>query len=134
MSAAALPRPVSIDHPRLAHLASVRITGVLMADAQLYPTAGTGGAPRAMLMLRLQQPQGLPFEARVDLGPHVADHLQAQAELRHMRAGTLVSVAGDALELRADHGDAVLRVVHARDAVSFSDPITTTTPEFSLEG
>ena len=133
MSTATRPRPASIDHPRLAHLASVRITGVLTTDAQLDPTAGTGGAPRAMLMLRLQQAQGLPFEARVDLGPHVADHLQAQAELHHLRAGVLVSVAGDALELRADHGDAVLRVVHARDAVSFSDPITTT-PEFSLEG
>lgn len=133
MSTPTLPHPPSIDHPRLAHLASVRITGVLTTDAQLYPTAGTGGVPRAMLMLRLQQAQGLPFEARVDLGPHVADHRQAQAELRHLRAGVLVSVAGDALELRTDHGDAVLRVVHARDAVSFSDPITTT-PEFSLEG
>ena len=133
MSAATLHHPPSTNHPRLGHLASVRVTGVLTADAQLYPTAGVGGEPRAMLMLRLQQAAGLPIEARVDLGPNVADHLQAHAELRHLRAGALVSVAGDALELRADHADAVLRVVHARDAVSFSDPITTT-PDFHLEG
>lgn len=133
MTAAALHHPHSIDHPPFEQLASVRVTGVLRANAQLYPTAGAGGVASATLILMLQPAKGLPYEARVDLGTNVADHVLAQAELRYLRAGALVSVAGDSLELRADHGDAVLRVVHARDAVSFSDPITTT-PDFSLEG
>jgi len=108
----------------LARLACLRVTGVLTRDAQLYPT--TGG--RAFLMLHLQPGTGLPYVARVDLGTDVADHMHAEAELPRLRAGVLVSVAGDALELRNDHGHAALRVVHARDAVAFHDPITNPTP------
>jgi hypothetical protein len=103
-----------------AQLASVRVTGVLVADAHMAPTVGRD--PHALLMLRLQPKVGLPYEARIDLGPDVADHMQAEAELPHLRAGVLVSVAGDALELRHDHGHAVLRVLRPRDAVSFSKP------------
>lgn len=113
--------PPSINRSSLAHLSCLRVSGVLAADAQLYPT--TGQPPHAVLMLQLQPERGLPFEARVDLGTDVADHINAKAELRHLRAGAFVSVAGDGLELRADHGHAALRVVHARDAVVFSDPI-----------
>ena len=112
---------LSIDQPRLAHLASVRVAGVLSTDALMYPTTGT--PPHAVLMLHLQPKTGLPYEARVDLGDNLTDHMLAEAELPRMRAGAFVSVAGDALELRADHGHAALRVVHARDAVVFSDPI-----------
>lgn len=110
-----------------AQLASVRVTGVLMADAQLAPTLGRN--PHALLMLRLQPKIGLPYEARIDLGTDVADHMQAEAELPHLRAGVLVSVAGDALELRNDHGHAVLRVLRPRDAVAFSNPIKTNPQE-----
>jgi hypothetical protein len=131
MSAATLHHPPSTNHPRLGHLASVRVTGVLTADAQLYPTAGR--TPHALLMLQMQPAKGLPYEARLDLGTDVADHMLAQAELPWLRTGTLVSVAGDALELRTDHGHAVLRVVRPRDAVSFNHPITATA-DISLEG
>lgn len=113
-----------------AHLASVRVTGVLMVDAHMAPTVGR--EPRALLMLHLQPKVGLPYVARIDLGTDLADHMQAEAELPHLRAGVLVSVAGDALELQADHGHAVLRVVHARDAVSFSHPKSTQTSAASV--
>lgn len=115
--------PPSINRASLAHLSCLRVSGVLAADAQLYPT--TGQPPHAVLMLELQPERGLPFEARVDLGTDAADHIKARAELRHLRAGAFVSVAGDALELRTDHGRAALRVVQARDAIVFSDPINT---------
>ena len=49
---------------------------------------------------------------------------QSQADPNVGAAGSRVSVAGDALELRTDHSHAVLRVLCARDAVVFSDPIT----------
>lgn len=112
---------LSISRPPLARFSNLRVSGVLTADAHLAPTAGR--EPRALLMLHLAPARGLPYEARIDLGSCLADHIAAEAELRHMRAGAFVSVAGDALELRADHGRAALRVVHARDAVVFSDPI-----------
>lgn len=122
MSAAAQPLPMGIGHARLAHLASVRVTGVLTADAQLAHTPGR--EPHALLTLQLQPDKGLPYMARIDLGTDVADHMGAEAELPRLRTGALVSVAGDALELRHDHGHAVLRVVRARDAVVFCNPIT----------
>lgn len=108
-------------HQATARRAVLRVTGVLACDALLYPATGRG----ALLVLRLQPAQGLPYEARLDLGTDVADHMAAEAELPRLKRGVLMSVAGDALELRADHGQAVLRVVHARDAVAFFDPFTT---------
>ena len=50
--------------------------------------------------------------------------MHAQANLPYLRRGALVSVAGDALELRTDHGHAALRVVNARALVIPCDPIT----------
>lgn len=113
--------PLSIDRPRLAHLASVRVAGVLVVDALIYPTTGT--PPHAVLMLHLQAKTGLPYEARIDLGDDITQHMLAEAELPRMRAGAFMLLSGDALVLRADHGKAALRVVNARDAVVFSDPI-----------
>ena len=118
---------ISISHPPLAHLANLRVSGVLTTDAHLAPT--TGRDPHALLMLHLAPARGLPYEARIDLGCDLADRMLAEAELPRMRAGAFVSVAGDALELRADHGHAALRVVHARDAVVFSDPINHPQPQ-----
>lgn len=104
----------------LAHLGRIRVAGVLHDDARLYP-AGVGGA---FIALQIRPAQGLPYVARVPLGSNPSHHLQAQADVAHMRAGAMVSLAGDGLELQADHGHAALRVVHARDLVVFSDPIT----------
>lgn len=106
---------------QLAYQGSLRVSGVLTVDAQLYPTAGR--EPHALLLLKLQPSVGLPYEARVDLGTDLADHMQAEAQLGQLRAGALVSVSGAGLEYRGDHGHAVLRVVKARNAVVFSDPI-----------
>lgn len=99
----------------------VRVSGVLSEDAQICPT--TGNPPHALLVLHLQPPAGLPYTARVDLGTDVADLMQAQADLPLMRRGAVVSVAADGLEPRTDHGHASLRLVNARDAVLFTDPI-----------
>lgn len=111
--------------PALAHLARVRVSGVLSADAQIFPTAGRDA--HALLLLEMQVAHGLPYSARVDLGTDVADYMNAEADLPLMRRGAFVSVAGDALELRHDHGHASLRVLNARDAVVFSGPINPTT-------
>lgn len=92
---------------------NVRVTGVLTADAHLAPT--TGRDPHTLLFLDFQPPHGLPYHATVDLGADAMDHMAAEADLPLMRRGALISVAGHALELRADHGHAVLRVVKACD-------------------
>lgn len=115
--------PLAADRtPALAHLARVRVAGVLTLDAQLYP----GDLANPFLQLQIRPLQGLPYLARVLLGTDPTDYMLAQAELPRLKAGTLVSVAGDALALQHDHGNAVLRLVHARDLVVFSDPITPT--------
>lgn len=106
-----------------AGLSRLRVTGVLQDAAQFYPTAG--GA--AFLLIKLRPAQGLPYHARVDLGTDAADHMAAEALLPGMCAGALVSVAGTGLQLRTDHGHAVLWVIGAREAVLFSDPIPSTT-------
>lgn len=110
--------------PALAHLARIRVAGVLADDTQLFPAA----AGNAYIQVRVQPQRGLPYFARVLLGTDVADHMLAQADVARMRAGVFVSLAGDALELQHDHGLAVLRVLHARDLVVFSDPISTPSP------
>lgn len=122
MSAAATaPRPASIERQHLAALSRVRVTGVLTRDADLATTIGR--TPGAVLILDFAPPQGLPYHASVDLGTELADHMQAQAALPYLRIGALVSVAGDALALRTDHGHAALRIVGARALVIPLDPI-----------
>ena len=120
------PHPLAVDRqPALAHLGRVRVAGVLAEDAQLFPAA----AGNAFIQLHLRPHQGLPYVARVLLGTDPADQMLAEAELPGLRAGVMVSLAGAGLALQTDHGHAVLRVVHARDLVVFTDPITTpTTP------
>lgn len=95
--------------------ANVRVTGALSTDARLITT--TGREPHALLMLEFEpDPKvGLAYRATVDLGADVADHMGAQQDLPLMRCGALISVAGKALQLCADHGHAVLRVVEPCD-------------------
>lgn len=104
-----------------ADLASVRVTGTLTADANL--ATNIGRTPGALLILDFAPPHGLPYHARIDLGTDVADHMQAETQLPYLRCGALVSVAGDALEMRTDHGHAALRIVRARALVIPLDPI-----------
>lgn len=111
-STAAMP---PISKARFADLSLVRVTGVLTADADLAQT--TGAQPHSLLTLLLQPPCGLPYLARVDLGCDITDHMAAEAELPRLRKGALVSVAGDALDLRTDHGHAVLKLRGARALV-----------------
>ncbi len=108
-----------------AQLGSMRVSGVLLADAQLYATTNGG----TFMQLDLQPARGLPYTARVHLGTDPSARTLAEAELRHLRAGVLVSVAGDGLEVRQDHGAAALRVVRARNAVSFHNPIDPPLPQ-----
>lgn len=127
MAAAAAGRPgptlASIRHDRLQHLASVRVCGLLTADAQLATT--TGAAPHGVLSLAFAPDNGLPYLARLDLGTNPLDHMQCEGHLPYLRAGALVSVAGHALELRTDHGHAALRVVNAHALVIPIDLIPT---------
>ena len=124
--------PATTPNPAAVH-SRVRVAGVLQHDAQLHPITGGG----ALLALKLQPAKGLPYLARVNLGLDVADHMAAQAELPRLRAGVLVTVAGDGLELRTDHGHAALYVLRARDAVAFFDPVAPCplgAPQPALEG
>lgn len=130
MSGAKAIRPhITILRWRLHNLSSVRVSGTLSTDADLG--AGIGQSPGAVLLLQFQPPQGLPYVARMELGTSVADHLHAQAQLPYLRRGALVSVEGDSLELRADHGHAALRVVRARNLLIPCDllPTPSTDPE-----
>jgi hypothetical protein len=104
------------------HPGLVRVSGTLTEAAELRPT--TSQPPHLLLCLQLQPARGLAYVARVDLGPNPGDHLNAEACMPYLRRGAVVSVAGEALELRADFGHQVLRVVdphsvvvleHARD-------------------
>lgn len=110
-----------------ADLSSVRVTGSLTTDADLAATIGR--TPGAVLILDFAPPQGLPYYARIDLGTEVADHMQAEAVLPYLRIGALVSVAGDGLEMRTDHGHAALRIVRARALVIPCDPIPPQPPQ-----
>lgn len=109
---------IGTPSPRPApYRSAVRVSGTLVHDADLHTSVGA--EPHAFLSLEIQPPQGLPYLARVDLGTSIAVHMQTTADLPYLRAGAVVSVAGDWLELRTDHGHAALRVVAARDLVAF---------------
>jgi len=114
-------RGACIERQRLADFSNVRVTGTLTADADLAATVGR--PPGAMLILNFAPPRGLPYHARLDLGTELADRMQAEAVLPYLRTGALISVGGDALEMRTDHGHAALRIVRARALVIPSDPI-----------
>lgn len=121
MSAGTAAAPRITRQPLWAELASVRVTGTLTGDADLAATIGR--TPGALLILDFAPPHGLPYHARIDLGTELADHMHAEAQLPYLRRGALVSVAGDALEIRTDHGHAALRIVRARALVIPCDPI-----------
>jgi hypothetical protein len=121
IGAATHPRGARIARQLWADLASVRVTGTLTTDADVAATVGQD--PHVLLILDFAPPHGLPYHARIDLGTDVADHMQAEGYLPYLRTGALVSVAGDALEMRTDHGHAALRVVRARALVIPCDPI-----------
>lgn len=119
--------PLVRHQPRAAGYTPVlRVSGTLVHDADLR--VSVGATPTAWLLLHIQPPQGLPYLATIDLGSSVADHMQAQAELPHLRAGAVVCVAAQALQLANDHGSAALRLLHPRDLAVFSGPIANPTP------
>lgn len=102
----------------------LRIAGHLADDAQLLHS--TGAQPVALLRMRVQPAQGLPYLATVPLGTDVADHMAAEAMLPALRRGAVVSVAARALSLRTDHGHAALRLEQPHSVVVFSNPHPTT--------
>lgn len=108
-------------------LGPVRVTGRLVEDARLVPT--TGSPPHLFLWARIQPAHGLPYDCRADLGADVTDHMAAEALLPHMRAGAVVSAAAEALELRMDHGLAVLRLVNPHSVLLLQDRIPSTHPQ-----
>jgi hypothetical protein len=102
------------------HPGLLRVTGSLVADAELRPTVDT--PPHLVLCLQLQPERGLRYTARVDLGSDIADHLAAEALEPHLRTGAVLSVAAEALELQSDHGHAALRLVNAHSVVLLEGP------------
>lgn len=106
----------------------LRVTGTLTEDARLYPTAGAKGHPGQLLFLNFAPAQGLPYRARVDLGTDIADHMEAEALLPHLRRGAVVSAAASALQLRNDHDRQVLVLIDPRDVLVLEGPVATPTP------
>lgn len=100
----------------------LRVTGRLVADAQIYPSTQRHGA---LLVLTLQPEHGLPYEARIDLGTDVAEHMAAEQMLPQLVRGAVMSVAAEGMDLRHDHGHAVLRLHRPHSAVLFEHPIHT---------
>lgn len=115
-------RPAAVEHaPGPARWRGLlRVTGQLVADAVLTPTLGT--PPGMLLRLRLQPPSGLHYLASVDLGTELADHMAAEAMLPHLRRGAVLSVAAEALALRADHGEPALRLVEPHSVLLLEPP------------
>lgn len=102
-------------------LGPLRVTGRLVEDARLVPT--TGNPPHLFLWARFQPTNGLPYEARADLGADLADHMAAEALLPHLRTGAVISAAAEALDLRMDHGNAVLRLVNPHSVLLLQGPL-----------
>lgn len=100
-------------------LGPLRVTGCLVEDARLVATTGT--PPHLFLWARFQPAHGLPYEARADLGADLADHMAAEALLPHLRTGAVISAAAEALDLRMDHGHAVLRLVNPHSVLLLQD-------------
>lgn len=97
---------IAAEPSAAARLLGVRVTGTLVADAQLRPT--TGREPHALLLLTVQPPQGLPYRAQIDLGTDLTEHMRVEQLLLALRQGALVSINGmGAGADRTDHGHAV---------------------------
>ena len=103
-----------------AYPGQLRVAGTLTEDARLLPTTGT--PPHLFLWVDLQPAQGLRYSAKVDLGTDLADHMAAEALLPHLRAGAVISLAGESLRLRMDHGHAALVVEHPHSVLLLSNP------------
>jgi hypothetical protein len=103
-----------------AHPGALRVSGQLEDDARL--TFSTGRQPHMHLHLRMRPAVGLHYVATLDLGDDAADHMAAEALLPHMRSGAMVSVAAAALQLRMDHGHAVLVLQQPHSVVLFDQP------------
>lgn len=94
----------------------VRITGLLLQDAELALSAGA--EPHALLTLVIQPPQGLPYWARMDVGTDAIDHMRLSAEMPALRKGALVSLAGHGTgPPRTDHGTAAHTLTGAHGLV-----------------
>jgi hypothetical protein len=72
-----------------------------------------------LLHMHFAPVQGLPYQARVDLGADVADHMATEALLPRMRRGMLISAAADATALQMTHGKPELRLIRPHNVVLF---------------
>ena len=115
-------QPAAVHHaPALQpQLGPLRVTGRLVEDARLVPSTGT--PPHLFLWARFQPTHGLPYECRADLGTDLADHMAAEALLPHLRTGAVISAAAEGLDLRMDHGHALLRLVNPHSVLLLQDP------------
>ncbi len=120
------PATLHRDHERAASYCGLRVNGTLAEDARLY--SGTGWEPKLWLHIHLQPEHGLPYTGRVDLGDDLADHMAAEALLPQMRTGAVVSVAAHGVQMRTQHGKAVLQLLHPFSVVLYGDPRPATPP------
>lgn len=107
--------PTAVSAPADADHYQVRVTGVLIRDAELR--FSTGPVPHGLLFLHLSQGQGLPYEARQDCGTEPAHLIAAGAKQRLLRKGAVVTVYARSITPRTDHSTAVLRLVGVTDVL-----------------
>lgn len=98
----------------------VRITGLLLADAQVRATSGK--PPHALLMAEVSTGAGMPFSVQQDLGDSFAAHLAAHSKARQLRQGATVTVTCAGAYPRTDHGEARMVCLRVLDVVPHQPP------------
>lgn len=104
--------------PAAAPLLEIRVIGQLLEDAELRFSPATGGKVHASLLLRLEQPLGLPYEAWLYIGTEVAQHSAAAAKQQLLKRGARVAVYARGIRQRTDHGRAVIALENVTDVVA----------------
>lgn len=99
----------------------LRITGVLLQDAEARHTAGRES--HALVRAVISTGSGMPYEAVQDLGTLPSSHIAATDKARRLRRGAHVSVVAQGALPRTDHDLAVLRLQGLTDLI----PIPTST-------
>lgn len=101
-------------------LGDVRITGRLLADAQVRVTSGAD--PQALLLLEVNTGAGMPFSVQQPMGSGFAAHLAAHSKARQLRQGATVTVTCAGAYPRTDHGEARMVCLRVLDVVPHQLP------------
>lgn len=93
----------------------LRITGVLLRDAEARHTAGQDS--HALVRAVISTGAGMPYEALQDLGTTPSSHIAAADKARHLRKGAHVTAVAHGALPRTDHDLAVLRLQGLTDLI-----------------